>query len=446
MKKILELMAQGHLEQAKALCAQALTADSTDVSVARVMAQIYARQGDADGLINALERVYSLDATDAGNLYSLAAVFRDCGRFTEARDAYISALQLQPGRADVYHNLVLITRYSEHNEEVATIEALYKKTASDTKERRQLAFALGKVFDDLGEYEKAFAYFREGNGIVEREANHSIENDIRGFRLVHATFDAAFFRRYRNIGCADRRPIFVLGLPRSGTSLVEQILASHPNVHGGGELLNFHNIVMGLGPIAGSPFPTGFDRIGKSILRGRAQAYLRELKAIGGGKAHVTNKAITNVVYLGLIRVMLPNATIIDCRRDPRDQGLSLFQKDIPEQQYGYDLERIGNMSCLYSELLEHWEQFMPGKIFRIQYEELVAEPEPHIRRMLDHCRLKFDEACLSFHKTERIVRTMSRTQVRQPVYQSAVGRWKNYEKNLGPLISALERDPAEPN
>ncbi len=434
---------KGHLDKAKKLCLQELGSHPGDMSTLSLLAQIYLRQGETDNLIETLTQAHSLAPLDQKILYRLGEVLRDHGKFSEARDAFIKALALQPGHSGIYQNLTSITHYSERNKEVATMEAMYARTTDNSRQRKELAFALGKVFDDLGEHDKAFGFFHEGNSIAYKAIGHSPEADISGFAQIRKTFDAAFFERYQKAGLDNSTPIFISGLPRSGTTLVEQILASHPEVCGAGELSTLHNMFMELAQTNGSPFPTGFDRLGKRVLRKVTRAYLAEQKSLSQGKAHVTNKSITNFIYLGLIGIMMPNAIIIDCRRDPRDQGLSLFQKDFEGQQYGYDLKSIGTMYRLYSDLFEHWEQFLPVRVYRIQYEDLVTDPDTSIRNLLAHCKLSFDNACLSFYQTKRAVLTASRMQVRRPVYQDAMGRWKNYEKHLAPLITALEMDAA---
>ncbi len=439
----IQSMQMGRLDQARALCLQAVAADPADLSALRLLVQIHGQLGETAELTAMLAALRPPASDNADFLSALGAELRDHGCFAAARDAFVRALQWQPGRTDAYYNLALMTRYSVADGEVAAMEALYAQTPVDSKERRELCFALGKVFDDLGDFDKAFGFFREGNDIVYRASGHSMETDRRWFAAVRSAFGAEFFGRMAGVGCDSRMPIFIAGLPRSGTTLVEQILASHPEVHGGGESTSLHDTVTRLTDSAGPGFPAGYDRLDPDRVRDRTRAMLGAFDAAAGGKARVTNKGITNFVYIGLISVMMPNAVIVECRRDPRDQGLSLYQKDLHEQPYGYDLASIGACYRHYDELMAHWARMLPGRVLTLHYEELVADPETGIRRLLDHCDLRFDAACLAFHETKRAVRTVSHVQVRRPVYRDAVGRWRNYERHLGPLIAALGRDGA---
>lgn len=437
----IQSMQMGRLDQARALCRQAVAADPADLPALRLLVKIYGRLGETAELVAMLAKLPAPVSDDADFLSLLGAELRDHGCFDEARDAFVRVLQLQPDRTDAYYNLALMTRYTTVDGEIAAMEGLYAQTPVDSKERRELCFALGKSYDDLGDFDRAFGYFREGNDIVYRKSGHSIENDRRWFAAIRATFGPEFFRQMAGVGCDTRMPIFIAGLPRSGTTLVEQILASHPDVHGGGESTSLHDTVTRLADSKGPGFPAGYDRLEPERVRERARAFVTQLEASAQDKPRMTGKGITNFLYIGLIEAMLPNAVIIECRRDPRDQGLSLYQKDLHEQPYGYDLTGIGACYRYYDELMAHWARLLPGRVFTLRYEELVTNPETGIRRLLDHCGLPFDEACLAFHKTKRAVRTVSHVQVRRPVYRDAVGRWRNYERHLGPLIAALGRD-----
>jgi hypothetical protein len=340
----------------------------------------------------------------------------------------------------MYRALVLMTRYTEYSDEVRSMETHYASTEPDSHPRRVMAFALGKVFDDLREFDKAFEFFSEANAIARREYRYSLESEARGFEIVKNVFDREYFRRHRNIGISESCPIFVTGLPRSGTTLIEQVLASHPDVFGGGELPNFHNAVLRLSQRAGSPFPTCFASPNPQRVREAATQYVTELKSLAGGASFVTDKNLGATVYIGLISVMLPNAKIIYCQRDPRDQGLSLFQRDFEgAQPYCYDLRDIARYSVLHQRMLEYWQAVLPGRVCSIRYEALVAEPEVHIRRLLDHCGLAFDPACVAFHETKRAIGTASFAQVREPIHKGSIGRWKNYASQLQPLFEELD-------
>ncbi len=429
------LLDNGHTRWARTLCEQALKAKPDDVPTLQLLLQILNQQGDAQPAIEVLRRLHAAEPENVALLYQRAALARSHGHFDEARDAYRKALKLEPGRSDVHYNLAMITRYVRHDDEVTEMERLHRRAPAGSEPRRQMAFALGKAFDDLGEYDRAFRYLYEGNDIAYRASGHDVARDIAWFDAIHSTFDAGFVKRHANIGNPSATPIFVTGLPRSGTSLIEQVLASHPDVYGGGELPFLDRIVGQIAVAAGGPYPTGFGELDDKTLRSIADRYLSETEKLADGKQRITDKSISGFLYLGLIGVTMPNAVIVNCLRDPRDQGLSLFQKDMRSQVWGYSLDSIRAVQGLYGDLLEHWERLFPGRILNIRYEDFVANPEPTIRQLLNHCGLEFDDACLSFHQTERSLLNASNTQVRQPVYKHSIGRWKHYEKYLGPLL-----------
>jgi hypothetical protein len=247
-------------------------------------------------------------------------------------------------------------------------------------------------------------------------------------------------------GDASQIPIFVLGMPRSGTTLIEQIIASHPMVHGGGELQALNEIVLGGREVTDNviPFPESVPALDPSAVQQIGARYvdvLRRLAVKAGRNAErVTDKMPSNYYFVGLIHLALPNAKIVHAVRDPVDTCISCFSKLFSaEQNHTYDLGELGRYYRRYQRLMEHWRHVLPpGRMLEVRYEEVVADLEGQVRRIISHCGLPWDDRCLSFHKTERPVRTASATQVRQPIYKSAVGRWRVYEEQLGPLLDAL--------
>ena len=305
-----------------------------------------------------------------------------------------------------------------------------------------LAFALGKALDDVGDYARAFEMFSEGNRIGRAGYSFDFSEDRRPHKPLRAVFDEAWFEEFRGAGIADDCPIFVFGLPRSGTTLVEQILASHPRVFGAGELDILHRIVTDICVRTGRVFPHGMRELDRELLKDGARRYVAELRARGGDADYVTDKMLATVIYVGLIHVMLPGARLVYVSRDPRDQGLSYFQTDFGDQQpYSHDLVDIAEYIRLYRSTVAHWDEVLPGAIHHIRYEDLVAEPEAETRALLAHCGLAFDPACLSFYDAARPVDTASVAQVRRPIYSASVGRWRRYERQLQPLIAALDLD-----
>jgi tetratricopeptide (TPR) repeat protein len=302
-----------------------------------------------------------------------------------------------------------------------------------------LYFALGKIYEDLGEFEKAFACVREGNRIKRATYAYDIKRDNQFFANLKAVFSKQFCDRYESCGHKNNTPIFILGMPRSGTSLVEQILSSHPLVYGADELKELSQIVLAsCRNFSGGEFPgcivnyrpQDFERLGARYIES-IQQY--------SSKNHITDKMPHNFMYIGMIRLMLPNAKIIHCKRDPLDNCWSLFKTLFaPPHEYAYDLSELGEYYKHYQDLMEHWHLTFPGYIHDIQYENLVTDQKLQTVRLLEYCGLEWHDDCLLFYQAQRRVSTASAVQIRQPIYRSSVHLWKQYKKQLSQLSRIL--------
>jgi tetratricopeptide (TPR) repeat protein len=437
-----QLRQSGQVEQAKTIYEQVIAADPGNYSALSALGEINKQPLDFDKVRELLEKAARANPDSAQEHIRLGHFLRDNNEFDEASAAYRNAAELQPDNAQLYVEIAIMTQYDEVTEEVRRIQKMYGGTSGNSLSRQRLGFALGKIFDDLKQYDTAFEYFREANRIGAARVNWSNEGLVGWFRYIREVFDSDFLRRYRNIGNPDDCPIFITGMMRTGSTLREQILCSHPQVYGAGEITSLYDLINEISVTIAKPFPQGFDNIEPPVLEESAARYIEDLKGRSSGEAYITDKNNYNFFYAALIGVMLPNAKIIYCRRDPRDQGLSYFQKDIvSDQPYCYDLAQIGEITRLSEELISYWHELMPGKIYVSGYEDLVTRPEDSIRALLDHCGLDFDPACLSFYETKREVLNVSRAQIRKPMHTNSVGRWRNYEKHLRPLIDALELD-----
>ena len=378
------------------------------------------------------------DAQLARQFVQMAERARDAGRFDEARVCFRRAMALQPEYSARYCFLIAqVSRFSEPDDDLRHMEALHAKSAADSDDRMLLAFALGRAFDQLGDFDRAFDYLDEGNRIA--GARHPFVAGSVAVEPLTSVFDTAFRDRMTGTRPDGPLPILIAGLPRSGSTLVEQILASHSTVSGGGELGSLRRLSFAAAERLGGAFPEAFRAAGPPDLDRVGREYVRELAGLAGGRACVTDKSLGAIPFIGVIATALPDLRIVHCRRDFRDQGLSCYQHFFgPQQRFSYDLRNIAAYFRSRETLIQHWRQLFPGRILTLQYEALVADPGTQIRALLDFCGLPFEPACLAFHETERAVRTFSLTQVREPVYTSSVGRWKNYERQLEPLIEAL--------
>ena len=306
----------------------------------------------------------------------------------------------------------------------------------------QLCFALSKAYADLGRHEESFRLLLEGNAIKRKQTIYDEAGTLALFDRIRQIFTPELMRAYEGAGDPSTVPIFVLGMPRSGSTLVEQILASHPKVFGAGELRDFDTVVkMVRGPDgAVVPYPEFIPASGAQHYRRMGEQYLQRLSAYSKTAERITNKMPSSFFYVGLIHLALPNARIIHTARNPVDTCLSCFSKLFAGvQAFSYELGELGRYYRKYDELMSHWRSVLPaGAMLDVQYEEVVADFETQARRIVAYCGLEWDDACRSFYKATRPVKTASASQVRQPIFKSSVGRWLPYKDFLAPLLREL--------
>jgi tetratricopeptide (TPR) repeat protein len=374
---------------------------------------------------------------------SFGSELRTLGHLEEARQALEKAVALAPLRADFHRSLTESKRFVADDPQLGAMEALAADMGSLSEDDRiALHFALGKAYADFGERDKAFRHLLDGNALKRRQVQYDEAGSFARFERLKAVFTADLIRQKRGLGDPSEVPIFVVGMPRSGTTLVEQVLASHPKVFGAGELQHMWNVVAKLerAESGGTPFPQVVTSMGAGEFREVAAAYLSALPPAVAPVERITDKMPGNFMMAGLIHLAMPKARIIHVRRNPVDTCLSCFSKLFAgDVGFCYDLAELGRYYRAYDDLMAHWRRVLPEAVMlEVQYEELVADFAPQARRLLDHCGLDWDERCVAFHETRRAVRTASATQVRQPIYRSAIGRWRAYERWLGPLLGAL--------
>ena len=406
-----------------------------------MMAAVATRLMRQEEALEAYERAAQLKPDEVGLRMSAGHVQKTLGRRRDSEASYKAALQMDPGRAEAYWSLADLKNYAFSDEEIAAMQRLL---ASDKRERSneaQLHFALGRAFEQRADYEQAFAHYAEGNSLRRLDAPFDIDGFERRSARIRAFFDEGFFAARPGSGDPSSAPIFIVGLPRSGSTLIEQILASHSQVEGTMELPNILNMVGQFDDVAASRdgYPETVGRASAAQLAALGRRYLEETAALRSGRAHFTDKLPNNFSHIGLIHAILPDAAIIDARRHPMDACFSTFKQHFAEgQTFSYDLTDLGRYYRCYLSLMDHWDRALPGRVLHVQYEELVREPEANIRRLLEHCGLPYEAACLSFHETRRPVRTASAEQVRQPLYSSGVGYWRHFERQLEPLRQTL--------
>lgn len=376
--------------------------------------------------------------------YSRGVTLSYMGRIDQARGEAEKAIELNPGYAKAYRFLAQNKKFTPGDPHIRMFEKAAENQNLNHEQEIELGFALGKMYQDIQDYDKAFGHYKKANDLKWQSLNFDTRSDERFFKSIAANVDKDVFDGLQGKGYQDSSPIFILGMPRSGTTLVEQIVSSHPKVFGSGEqpflstVLTSEAVNM-LGLKKGFPVyvrdldPDACFRLGKS--------YMDKLrKQVGDTPPFITDKMPANFRFLGMIPIILPQARVIHCRRNPFDTCLScFFRYFIESMEFSYNLEALARTYKAYEDLMQHWREILTqGQMFEIRYEDLVNDIEGSSRALIDYCRLEWDEACLRFFDNERVVETASMAQVRQPVYNSSVGYWKDYEKHLGPLFEIL--------
>ena len=376
---------------------------------------------------------------------SLAHLYEQLGELDQAIQAFRGALSCDPRHPGAFARLAWRLGGKLPHADQTTIESLLADPALPLEPSIQLRFGLAHALDARSEFDRAAELTIEANALQLADfRKRGLIYDPEGHRLfidkLIAAFPPSFFDRVRGFGIETERPVFIIGLPRSGSTLIEQVLASHPRVHGAGELTLARRIFESLpGAISYGGMPFDFlPYLDRETTQRLANRYVNELAAVNDTADRVIDKMLDNSVYLGLIATLFPRAKLIHCRRDVRDVALSCWMTNFLEVSWACDPDQIAQRIKLHQRLMEHWRQVLPVQVLEVDYEDLVADLETHARAIVAWCGLEWDPACLEFHKTRRPVQTSSLEQVRQPIYTSSVGRWKNYRRSLAPLFANL--------
>jgi tetratricopeptide (TPR) repeat protein len=379
------------------------------------------------------------------NLHLLVAhSLKTLGRQQEAIESYQAAAAARPDFGDAYWSRANLKTYRFSPEEIAQMRSHEAAAATQPADRYHLCFALGKALEDRGEYARSWEYYERGNALKSAESLYRPEITEINTRRQIEVCTADFFAARAGVGAQDPDPIFIVGLPRSGSTLIEQILASHSKVEGTQELPNIPSIVLelqGLEPNPDDPrYPGVLTGLTPEDFRKLGERYMTDTRSCRkASRPFFIDKMPNNFRHIGLLNLMLPHAKIIDVRREPMACCFSnLKQLFASGQEFTYGMEAIACYYRTYLELMRHWNEVLPGKVVRVHYEDLVEDLEPQVRRILGFCGLEFEPACLEFYKTERSVATASSEQVRQPLFRAGLDQWQHYEPWLGPLRNTL--------
>jgi tetratricopeptide (TPR) repeat protein len=406
-------------------------------------ASILVRMGDYQSALPCYEYILQRYPAQPNVMLSYGHALRAVGAQEKSIEAYRKTIELRPSFGDAYWSLANLKTFHFDDSDLEAMREQLENKAGSHEDFFHLCFALGKALELRKHFDESFKYYHLGNTIKENLTGYSADNIENYVRRMKASCPTELFMSKAGQGCQAPDPIFIVGLPRSGSTLLEQILASHSQVDGTKELIQILAIAKRLGGTRkeadASRYPGVLTELTAGQLEELGQRYIDRTHIQRGGAPFFTDKMPNNFLHIGLISLILPKARIIDARRHPMAACFSGFTQLFARgQTFTYGLSNIGRYYRDYVDLMDHWDEVLPGKVLRVQYEEVVADTENQVRRMLDFCGLEFEENCLHFYQTERAVRTASSEQVRQPIYSGAMEHWRNFEPHLDELKQAL--------
>ncbi|MFC7050117.1 tetratricopeptide repeat-containing sulfotransferase family protein [Emcibacter nanhaiensis] len=428
------------LEQTEIL----LKDDPDNTRFMSLKAMVLVQKGDHDEALKIYEEIAEKRPDQPQSYLYYGHTLKTVGRLDDSVSAYRKSIELSDKAGEIYWSLANLKTFKFSDEDIEDMISRVTSEGGDPEDQAHLAFALGKAFEDRKDYENAFKYYKRGNGI--RRLGHPYDAKINIYDTVRQIkcFDREYFAARQGWGSPAPDPIFIVGLPRAGSTLLEQILASHSQVEGTTELVDIIALSRKLGGKkrikSASDYPEIMREHDEETFREMGESYLETSSIQRNTEAPCfIDKMPNNFQHIGLIHSILPNAKIIDARRHPMGGCFAGFKQLFARgQTFTYDLQDIGYYYRDYVKLMDHWDEVLPGRIHRVQYEEMVADTENQIRALLDYCGLEFEDSCLKFYETDRAVRTPSAEQVRQPIYKGGLEQWRNFEPWLDPLKDAL--------
>ncbi|MDX2419090.1 MAG: tetratricopeptide repeat protein, partial [Xanthomonadales bacterium] len=422
-------------DEANSLWKQALALSPRFLEAQMNLADSLQNNGEIEQAENLYRRIVSDHSQVVAAKYLLANLLKSKGEFSKASDLYQQVMAQQPDYTQAHFSYSGIHKYrDETDHHIGLMLGIYQKNGLKKENRIQLAFALAKAFEDIGDYPQSFKYLKSGNDLRHKEFNDQIESDRDLIQSIIRNFSHEAMSRIQIDPETSNKPIFIVGMPRSGSSLVEKIISSHHDVYGAGELDYIFSLGARLFLNESRHFQFGpLDSYSKQSFELFGKSYLEQIDLLDHKSSRMTDKMPFNMMMLGLIKVAFPNAKIVHCVRDAKDCCLSIYKQNFTTGNYrfAYDLKTVGQFHKQYQLLMNHWHQAMPGVIYDVSYEALTHNPEFEIRSLLAACDLEWQDDCLNFYKTEGVIKTASAYQARQPMYRSSVKLWEKYQEFL---------------
>lgn len=415
----------------------------TSIVIEATFANCQISLGELDAGIETYNSILLRHPERAGILVQLGHAYKAKGDIDNAIISYQAAYKKQLDYGDAYWSLANIKTYQFSSTELNNMFTTVNDVHTAIEDKIHMSFALGKGFEDDKDFDKSFSFYQQGNRLMHQTLSYDAENTSKLIEQQIQLCTKELFENRGNVGCQSSAPIFIVGLPRAGSTLIEQILASHSQVDGTMELHNILGTALKLrGRIAGgeSQYPQNLSHMPDELLQQLGDKFIEDTQVYRQGAPFFIDKMPNNFIHIGLIKLILPNAKIIDARREPIACCFSGYKQLFGEgQEFSYNLSDIAQYYKDYEKLMAHWESVLPGQILKVQHEDLVKDFEPQVRRLLDYCGLEFEHSCLEFYKTKRIIHTPSAQQVRQPISPKGVEHWKMYAAHLTELTTSFD-------
>ncbi|MCR8924080.1 sulfotransferase [Dasania sp. GY-MA-18] len=441
--KALCLLHLGEFTGSLLIAKKLLQEEHNDPIYWHMLSELFHASGELDSYLSCCQKLTALIPNNANMLANLSEALRYTGDYLESEKIVNKALTLAPGNATMLYNRSHIRKQSKDKNHIEQLKTILSKQLSQQHEM-QLCYALAKELEDIGEYQQAFDYLKRGSQLRRNSSNYNVASDIATMRHIQKTFSSDKFDTF-TAGYETEEPLFIMGLPRTGTTLLERIIASHTDVFAAGELQNFSGVLIKAlsqqNPGIKLNKQLSVDLACKLNWQALGQSYLASTRPRTGHSKHFIDKMPINYLYLGLIAQALPQAKIILVQRHPLDACYAIYKTLFAQvYPYSYCLQDLGHYYVAWYKLMTHWQQCRPDNLITVNYEDLVHDTQATTSELLQFCKLPWQQQCLDFHSLKTGVATASASQVRQPIYNSSIGKWKHVENELAPLIDILNK------
>ena len=418
------------LTEAERLYKKAIEVDKKISEPHNNLANLLKSKNEYEKAIESYKNAIEIDNNFYWGHYNLGTAYIHMGHYEEARESFMNAIKINPTYTPAHRNLSRIKKYKKNDLHLLEMKKIYQiKNIHDTN-KKELAFALGKAYEDIGDYESSFDYYKTGNLLHRKNINFSIVDEENEFNKIKKIYSKDFFKKHESSGFKTNTPIFIVGMPRSGTTLVEQIISNHSKVFGADELNYITEMVYE---------NKNIENLSNEKIINLGKEYIEKIKNISSNSHFVTDKMPINFKWLGFIKLILPNSIVINCSRNSKDNCFSIYKNLFTQTvNFAFDMKEIVKYYNMYLDLLDHWNKVLPKFIINIKYEKLINNPDFEIKNLIKLCNLDWDEKCIEFYNNKRPIKTASNTQARAKIYKSSIDSWKNYSHNLKDFFKEL--------